>query len=290
MSPIAKGRPEKPPDPADDLDRETYHKITKFVYDHARITLGENKMELIRARLGKIIRQKNMSGYRAYYKWMSEDKTGEAVREVMNAVATNLTAFFRENKHFDYLANQLLPSFARSGERRLRAWSAGCSTGQEVYTIAMTILENLPQADSQYDIKLLATDIDTDVVRTGATGIYSQDAVKGIPDALLRRYFQPGATDQRGRPGWKVGEELRRLVSFRFLNLFSQWPFRGRFDFIFCRNVMIYFDRPTQEQLLNRYWEQLRPGGTLFIGHSESLNGINHQYEYVLPTIYRRPK
>ncbi len=277
------------PGAEDDLDEKTFKDIAGYVYKHARITLGGNKRELVRARLGKIIRQRGLSGYKAYYQWMAADKTGEAAREVMNAIATNLTSFFRENKHFEFLAKTFLPAFAQSGERRLRGWSAGCSTGQEVYTIAMTVLENLPDQARGFDVKLLATDIDTEVVQAGARGIYGRDAAKGIPEPYLKRYFEP-ATDAKGRPAHRAAEPLRRLIAFGNLNLFSDWPFKGKFNFIFCRNVMIYFDRPTQQQLVGRYLNQLVPGGILFIGHSESLNGIEHGFEYVLPTIYRRPR
>jgi chemotaxis protein methyltransferase CheR len=267
----------------DDLDDDTFHAIARYIYDHARIQIGENKRELVRARLGKTIRSRGFSGYREYYQWMIQDKTGEAAREVMNAIATNLTSFFRENKHFEYMVDEFLPTLT-SG--RLRGWSAGCSTGQEVYTIAMILQENLPSI-TQWDIKLLATDIDTDVVAAGARGFYPEALAKEIPAHLAAKYFDK-AMDEKGRRGIQAKSILRNMTTFRHLNLFSQWPFRNSFDFIYCRNVMIYFDRPTQEQLVGRYYEVLRKGGLLFIGHSESLNGINHKFDYVIPTVYRK--
>ncbi len=277
----------------DDLTRELFNKIRKYVYQRARISLGENKMELVRARFGKVIRQRKMSGFHEYYKWMIDDKTGEALREVMNAISTNLTSFFRENEHFQFMTSVMLPEIARRGERsggkiRLRGWSAGCSTGEEVYSMTMTISEAIPRLE-EWDIKLLATDIDTEVVATGQRGIYLKDRVSGIPPALVKKYLE-SCVDPKGKPAYQMKDSLRRMVTFRHLNLFTDWPFKNKFNYIFCRNVMIYFDRPTQEALINQYYNVLAPGGYLFIGHSESLSGINHKFEYVKPTIYARVK
>ncbi len=275
----------------DDLTNELFDKICKYIYEKARISLGKNKMELVRARFGKVIRQRKMSGFREYFQWMVSDTTGEALREVMNAISTNLTSFFRENDHFEFMARTMLPDLERRNQRtggkiRLRGWSAGCSTGEEVYTLSMTISENVKKRD-EWDIKLLATDIDTEVVATGQRGVYGKDRITGIPPTLVKKYLDP-VTDDKGRPAYRMKEELRRMITFRHLNLFTDWPFRNKFNFIFCRNVMIYFDRPTQEGLINRYYDNLAPGGYLFIGHSESLSGVNHRFEYVKPTIYMR--
>ena len=275
----------------DDLTPELFSKISKYIYEKARISLGANKMELVRARFGKVIRQRKMSGFREYFNWMESDTTGDAFREVMNAISTNLTSFFRESDHFDFMTNTLLPELAKSGARmggkiRLRGWSAGCSTGEEVYTIAMTICETVARRE-EWDIKLLATDIDTEVVAHGQRGIYGRDRVTGIKQQLISKYLEP-CTDDKGKPAYQMKNTLRSMITFRHLNLFSDWPFKNKFDFIFCRNVMIYFDRPTQESLINRYYNMLNNGGYLFIGHSESLSGVNHRFEYVKPTIYRR--
>ena len=276
----------------DDLTEELFGRFCKYVYDKARISLGRNKMELVRARFGKVIRQRKMSGFQEYFNWIHADTTGEALREVMNAISTNLTSFFRENEHFIFLAKDLLPEIAArssarvGGKIRLRGWSAGCSTGEEVYTIGMTILENVAKRE-EWDIKLLATDIDTEVVAHGQRGMYGKERMTGIQTSLISKYFESCA-DEKGKPAYQAKESLRRLVTFRHLNLFNDWPFRNKFDFIFCRNVMIYFDRPTQEHLINRYYEALGSGGYLFIGHSESLSGVKHSFEYVKPTIYMK--
>ncbi|MCD8139911.1 MAG: hypothetical protein LUE17_09070 [Planctomycetaceae bacterium] len=275
----------------DDLTNELFDKICKYIYEKARIGLGKNKMELVRARFGKVIRQRQMSGFREYFQWMVSDTTGDALREAMNAISTNLTSFFRENDHFEFMAKTLLPEIERrnvrtGGKIRLRGWSAGCSTGEEVYTLSMTISEFVKKRD-EWDIKLLATDIDTEVVAHGQRGVYGKDRITGIPSTLVKKYLDP-VTDEKGRPAYRMREDLRRMITFRHLNLFTDWPFRNKFNFIFCRNVMIYFDRPTQEALINRYYDNLAPGGYLFIGHSESLSGVNHRFEYVKPTIYMR--
>ena len=279
-------------DREDDLTPELFDKICKYVYEKARISLGKNKMELVRARFGKVIRQRKMSGFHEYFKWIQADTTGEALKEVMNAISTNLTSFFRENDHFVFLANTLLPEVAKKasaragGKIRLRGWSAGCSTGEEVYTMAMTICETVSHRE-EWDVKLLATDIDTEVVAHGQRGVYGQDRISGIKPPLVKKYLDP-CTDAKGKPAYRMKEALRNMITFRHLNLFSDWPFRNKFDFIFCRNVMIYFDRPTQEGLINHYYDNLNSGGYLFIGHSESLSGVNHRFEYVKPTIYMR--
>ncbi|MCD8350439.1 MAG: hypothetical protein LUC93_07505 [Planctomycetaceae bacterium] len=275
----------------DDLTNELFDKICKYIYEKARISLGKNKMELVRARFGKVIRQRKMSGFREYFQWMVSDTTGDALREVMNAISTNLTSFFRENDHFEFMSRTMLPDLERrnvrtGGKIRLRGWSAGCSTGEEVYTLSMTISEHIKKRD-EWDIKLLATDIDTEVVAHGQRGVYGKDRITGIPPTLVKKYLEP-VSDEKGRPAYRMREELRRMITFRHLNLFTDWPFRNKFNFIFCRNVMIYFDRPTQESLINRYYDNLAPGGFLFIGHSESLSGVNHRFEYVKPTIYMR--
>ncbi len=277
---------------SDDLTRELFNKIKQYVYQKARISLGDNKMELVRARFGKVIRQRGMKGFHEYYQWMANDTSGEALKEVMNAISTNLTSFFRENEHFQFMTKTMLPEVKQrprsGGKIRLRGWSAGCSTGEEVYTMTMTIAEYADRLD-EWDVKLLATDIDTDVVATGQRGVYLKDRITGIPTACIKKYLDP-CTDPKGKPAYRMKDVLRRMVTFRHLNLFTEWPFKNKFNYIFCRNVMIYFDRPTQEGLINNYYNVLAPGGYLFIGHSESLSGITHKFEYVKPTIYMKPK
>ncbi len=267
-----------------------FHKIAHYVYEHARINLTENKRELVRARLGKVIRQRGFAGYRAYYEYMAADTTGEAVQEVMNAISTNLTSFFRENQHFEFISRQLLPELIKEKEagrnQRLRVWSAGCSSGEEPYTLAMVLHSGLGQRRG-WDLRILATDIDTEMVAHGERGVYPADRLRTVPPPMLRTYFLRGDGKQQGY--YRAKPVLRELIRFRKLNLMGSWPFKGGFDLIFCRNVMIYFDQPTQEFLVNRFYEMLAPRGHLFIGHSEGLTGVRHQFKYVQPTIYQKP-
>ncbi|MBN2712865.1 MAG: protein-glutamate O-methyltransferase CheR [Planctomycetes bacterium] len=275
--------------PEEQLSDSLFRKISSYVYDAAKINLTDNKRELVKTRLGKIIRTRGFRGYRDYYEYMINDSSGEALLEVLNAVSTNLTSFFRESKHFDFLGQKLLPGLYREKNpkdaRILRGWSAGCSSGEEVYTIAMTVLENFPDPRG-WDIKLLASDIDTNVIAKGENGEYEKNKVESVPGLLRSKYFTRGAGGQKET--YRVSPLLKELVVFRRLNLMGDWPFKRRFDFIFCRNVMIYFDRPTQEALVNRFHQHLAVGGYLFIGHSEGLNSIKHPFKYIQPTIYQK--
>ena len=202
----------------------------------------------------------------------------------------NLTKFFREEQHFKYMSETLLPRIisakqARS-DFRIRAWSAGCSSGEEPYSIAIILLEAI-QGKGRWDVKLLATDVSTRILEKAKQGLYEEERIEPIPMPLRTRYLKKHR--ETGQLRYEVGPALRNLVIFRYLNLMKEWPIKGPLDFIFCRNVMIYFDKPTQERLINRYYELLGPGGVLFTGHSESLTGIEHAFQYVQPTIYMKP-
>jgi len=190
---------------------------------------------------------------------------------MMAALTTNVTRYFREPHHFDHLRDQLMPKLAEHAKRggRVRLWSAASSNGQEPYSMAITILTALPEA-ANLDVKILATDIDPNMVAEGKAGLYREDAVAPIPPELRRRWLEKSSDDDQR---WSVAEDLRRLVSFRELNLIGDWPMRGRFDVIFCRNVVIYFDEPTQERIWQRFVPNMNPGGTLYIGHSERVAG-----------------
>ena len=192
---------------------------------------------------------------------------------MLAALTTNVTRYFREPHHFEHLKSRVLPELVSRAKARgrVRIWSAGCSTGQEPYSIALTLLDMLPDA-AQYDVRILATDIDPNVVATGRAGVYSDEAVQPVPSALRDRWMvrvKDGARD-----AWGAGEEMRRLVSFRELNLMGNWPMKGRFDAIFCRNVVIYFDEATQARIWARFAPLLNPGGRLYVGHSERVTDM----------------
>lgn len=271
------------------LTDKAFEQISAMVYDHCGINLHDGKKELVRSRLAKILRLKRLESFSAYMDYVARDTTGQAFSELIDSLSTNLTSFFREAIHFEFLSGQYLPELIaqrqNSGQRRLRAWSAGCSSGEEPYSIAITLLEALPNR-SRWDVKLLATDISTRILKRAKEGLYEQERIEPVPPAQKNRYLT--CRKQNGQKRFEVGPALRQIIAFKYLNLMEDWPFRGPFDFIFCRNVMIYFDKPTQQRLIDRFWQVLAPGGILFTGHSESLTGIRHNFRYIQPTIYRK--
>ena len=279
-----------------DLSEAEFRQISDLVYEYCRINLHDGKKDLVRARIAKQLRAGGFASTEQYIQHVRGDRSGRALVMLVDSVSTNLTSFFRESKHFDHLREKFLPNLIvqkRAQKRcRMRAWSAGCSSGEEAYTLAMVLSEAL-RKQGAWDVKILATDISTRVLDIAKRGTYPKSCLRDVPQQLLGEYFASAAPSPDARPGeqatYSVTSPLRNLVAFRRLNLMdSPWPFSGSFDFIFCRNVMIYFDKPTQERLVDRYWESLEPGGLLFTGHSESLTGIKHRFRYVEPTIYAK--
>jgi chemotaxis protein methyltransferase CheR len=221
------------------------------------------------------------------------DTTGKEFSVLIDSLSTNLTSFFREGQHFDFLRNQFLPALMErkraKHDFRVRAWSAGCSSGEEPYSIAITLLDAV-QGQGRWDVKILATDISTSILEAARSGIYDTKRVDPVSPMQRQRYFLVSRTEDQKL--FEVSQSLRDIVIFRYLNLMGSWPIdtrHGGLDFIFCRNVMIYFDKPTQRRLVNRFWDLLSSGGILFTGHSESLTGIEHKFRYVQPTIYAKP-
>ncbi len=267
-------------------DRD-FIRIRDLVKQHAGITLTEAKKDMVYSRLSRRLRHLGITSFSEYCRLVEDEASGELVN-FTNSITTNLTAFFREQHHFDYLANTLLPRLRKekAGSRRLRIWSAGCSTGEEPYSLAMTVLENLP-AHEHWDVKILATDLDSNVLETAQRGIYTMDRIKGISNQRLKRWFLKG---RHNKDAVRVNPELQELISFRQLNLLRPWPFRGPFDFIFCRNVVIYFDKPTQKILFERYADMLELNSHLFIGHSESLFKVTDRFKLIGQTIYIRTR
>lgn len=273
------------------LSDQEFQLIRKLVLKHTHISLGDNKRELVRTRLGKILRTRHFDTFMDYYQFLSRDDVQpDEIEELANAISTNLTSFFRESKHFDYISHQGLPALLARKQlqksTRLRAWSAGCSSGEEAYSLAITLLEAHPPL-REWDFRILATDIDTNVLEKGKRGIYEKRQTDNVPPMLRRKYFQFGTGSKKNL--FRVQPFLRELVVFKRLNLMESYPFQGPFDYIFCRNVMIYFDKITQGQIVRRFFDMLAPGGCLFVGHSESLTGIEHGFGYVQPTVYSKP-
>jgi chemotaxis protein methyltransferase CheR len=262
-----------------------FDKLRRLASEHTGIVLGENKRQMMYGRLARRIRQLGLRGFDEYCARLEEDPESE-LGELVNAITTNLTAFFRENHHFEHLARTAVPEVLErnAATRRLRIWSAGCSTGEEPYSIAMVLGESAEL--SGWDTRILATDIDTNVVAKADTGIYPLDRVRDMDSKRRRRWFQKGTGANAGK--CRVHASLREMIAFRPLNLLGPWPMRGPFDIIFCRNVVIYFDKETQHSLFDRYADILAPGGYLYIGHSESLFRISNRFRSVGGTVYRK--
>lgn len=266
-----------------------YEFIRRLVYDRSRINLGPDKVELVCSRLRKRARALQLEGLEAYIDLLRSPAGDEEMTGLMDAISTNVTHFFREPDHFEFLSRTLLPEWdaARAGKPTMpfRAWSAACSSGEEPYSLAITLAQHFRNR-AGCDWSIAASDISTRMLARAQEGIYSEDRVK-LPDPeWLRRFFQKGVGQYEGT--FRVKSDLRGRVAFHHVNLFqSSYPFREKFDVIFCRNVMIYFDRKTQELLVPRLRDQLTPGGCLIVGHSESLIGIDHALTNVRPSIYR---
>lgn len=262
-----------------------FERLRSIVREQTGIALADSKRELVYSRLARRLRKLKLASFSDYCA-LVETADGEELQELTNAITTNLTSFFREKYHFEQLASEALPQImkSRAATRRLRLWSAGCSTGEEAYSLAM-VLREAQERNANWDIRLLATDIDSTVVETAAAGVYGADRFAGMEPARVARWFKNAA----GKEGQSVAsEELKSLITFRQLNLLDPWPMKGPFDVIFCRNVVIYFDKETQRQLFARLADIQEPGGWLFIGHSENLFNVTDRYKLVGRTVYRR--
>lgn len=260
--------------------------IRHVIGENAGIVLGPNKRQLVQGRLARRLRELALPSYEAYCDFL-RDAGPEELVGLINAITTNVTSFYRENHHFEALASYMLPEAMKrnAASKRLRIWSAGCSTGEEPHCLGMMAAESLPSSP-RWDFKILATDIDSDVIAAASQGIYPLDRMSSVSPERLKRFFRKGSGDNEGAAVAKP--ELKSLITFRTLNLLKTWPMKGPFDVIFCRNVMIYFDQPTREKLVNRFSELLVPGGYLCIGHSESIHAGSAPFKLVGKTIYRR--
>lgn len=259
-----------------------FSEIASLALEHTGIVLAEHKKDMVYGRIARRIRHRGFRSFRQYLDYFKAN-TDEEMSDFVNALTTNLTSFFREPHHFQFIQQKWLPELIKHAprERRLRIWSAGCSIGQEVYSIAISLKQaGMP---ASWDCKLLATDLDSNVLDTGRQGIYPAAAIENLSDELRKRYFDllPSSEIQ-------VKENIRKMVYFKRLNLLRSWPINGPFDAIFCRNVVIYFNKDTQRQLFDRYADLLPTGGHLFIGHSENLHGITQRFESLGHTIYRK--
>ncbi|HEY4213883.1 MAG TPA: protein-glutamate O-methyltransferase CheR [Steroidobacteraceae bacterium] len=265
---------------------EDFEALRTLVKDLTGINLSDQKRELVYGRLARRLRALQLRSFAEYREVLASDG-GREITELCNAITTNLTSFFREPHHFDYLRDHvLLPMSANvAGTRRLRIWSAGCSSGEEPYSIAMTVLETIPDL-SRWDIRILATDLDSDVLEKGRRGLYAADRVRGLSQQRLSRFFVQ--RNERDGPYYQVVPELASLIAFKQLNLMHPLPMKGPLHAIFCRNVVIYFDKDTQRELFTRVSQLQQPGQLLFLGHSESLFKVSEAYALIGRTVHRR--
>ena len=264
-----------------EMGPETFNRFSALIYDTAGIRLGPEKEALVKARIGKRMRALGMSSCRRYLHFVQSDATGGELVEMLDAICTNVTQFFRESEHFE-LVKQFVREWEAKGQKRFRIWCAAASTGEEPYSLAITLRESLRDASNAL---ILATDLSTKALATARKGVYSQRRMQHVPPVLVERYFTREASDGCWRYAPK--DRIRTLVRFARINLSKPpFPLRGPLDMIFCRNVMIYFDDAVRKRLLDELFRLLKPGGYLIVGHAESLSGMLSSFKPVQPSLY----
>lgn len=261
-----------------------FKQLASYIKSHYGIDLKEEKRAMVEGRLGKILLQNGMDSFSDYFKHVLSDKTGKAVTVLVNKITTNHTYFMREQSHFEYFRDKVLPELkTRVKKRDLRIWSAGCSTGEEPYTIAFIIDEFFGGEKLLWDTRILATDISTKVLEEAVRGVYSSESVENLPTVWRNKYFI------KNESGYEVTDRIKNEVIFRKFNLMDRtFPFKKKFHVIFCRNVMIYFDRQTKIELVKKFYDAMEHGAYLFIGHSESLYREETAFKYIMPSVYRK--
>lgn len=267
------------------LSDEDFDFVCKYVYTKSGIVLSDSKREMVYRRFTRIIRDRHLASFSDYCTVLKSDSEEEE-RYFINALTTNLTSFFREEHHFDYLTKHELPRLMNQRTKRLRIWCSASSTGEEPYSIAMTVKESMKSLLNSWDVKILATDIDSNVLDTGKQGVYEYKGIEDIPEHLMKKYFSRGIGANRSKV--KTHPSLQELITFKELNLMNDWPMKGPFDVIFCRNVLIYFDKKTQLELFKKFHTLLAPNGILMLGHSENLGTYQKHFESVGRTIFRK--
>jgi len=264
------------------INDDDFIRLTTFILSEYGINLVSKK-NLIEGRLGKTILDMGFSNFSEYVNYLLTSKSQDALDTLINKVTTNHTYFMRENSHFDFFYNTVLPEIEKNSKTRSPGiWSAACSTGEEPYTMAIILLEYFKNKPQQWDTRMLATDISKRVLNIAAAGTYSEESLKEMPEEWKKKYFLK--TDG----SYTVTKQVRDNVVFKEFNLMDPIRFKTSFDCIFCRNVMIYFDQPTKDALIQRFYDALNPGGYLLIGHSETLNKMTSPFKYLMPATYRK--
>ena len=265
-------------------DKE-FVQLAKYIKDNYGINLKEEKKMLVIGRLHTVLAENNFENFSQYYQYLISDKTGNAVNILVNKITTNHTYFMREKTHFDYLREKALPSLMNVvKDRDLRMWCAGCSSGEEAYTLAMILDQFCQEQKLWWDKKILATDISDKVLNIAKKGVYPKEQIVPLPEVWKMNYLKKFDNDN-----FVFVDKLKSEIIYRKFNLMERlFPFKKKFHVIFCRNVMIYFDMNTKNELINKFYNSLEYGGYLFIGHSESLNGQSTGFKYIMPSVYRK--
>lgn len=271
------------------LSETEFDNLSRLVYERFGIHLPPEKRTMVTVRLQKVLRRMGMTSFHQYYEHLIRSASNESLIEFANHITTNHTFFFREKEHFDYLVKRVLPEITEPLKRRqdydFRLWCAGCSSGEEAYMLAMLQMEFFGLEYQRWKAGVLATDISEKALAVAESGEYTEERIALLPEEYKRKYFQPLPEKH-----WRVKPFLQQEVVFRKFNLMNVvFPFRKQFHVIFCRNVMIYFDKPTRNALVQRFYDTLQPGGYLFIGHSESIDRTSSDFRYVMPALYQKP-
>ncbi|MBP3416022.1 MAG: protein-glutamate O-methyltransferase [Spirochaetaceae bacterium] len=273
------------------LSEAEFKKIAAYIEKNVGIKMPPEKRLMMQSRLSSRLKALHLDSYKQYidYVFSGKDKDNHEIIMMIDAMTTNLTEFFREPQHFDFMKGTVLPQYAAQGRNQIKIWSAGCSTGQEPYTLSMVMasyIKNNPLSSIR-DYSVLATDISTKVLDKAASAIYPMDAVKGIPKEIMHQYFLKGKDP--ANPAVRLKQDIRSHVNFMRLNFMDEdYGFRDTLQIIFCRNVLIYFDKQNQEKVIRQFLRYLEPGGYLFLGHSETIFGMTLPFKTVAPTVFQR--
>jgi chemotaxis protein methyltransferase CheR len=266
------------------LRPEEFEKFSRLAYEQIGLDLHNGKEGLVAARLGKKLRELGMKSFQTYYDYVKADRSGAAMEAMVDQLTTNHTSFFREPRHFEFLCGTIFP--ALRSRSQIHIWSAACSSGEEPYSIAMSLLEEWPH-EAAMKVRIKASDISTRVLTHAKRGVYKAERLSNVPEAMLHRYLLKGQGSFAN--SFRFKDNVRSMIDFGHLNLMEQLPEQYCCSVIFCRNIMIYFDTPTKQRLVERLSQRLEDGGYLLIGHSESLNNLSHGLEYISPATYRKP-
>jgi chemotaxis protein methyltransferase CheR len=264
------------------LSPSQFSQICRLVYERCGLCLQNGKESLVKARLLKRLKHLGLTSFSEYLKYLDEDRSMKELGSMIDVLTTNKTSFFREFQHFEFIRSQMLPKLMES-HSSATFWSAGCSTGEEPYSLAILIKEGLPEVNSK-QCRILATDISHPVLDRARAAVYSEEVIPKDNASLLKKHLI--RIQSKPAPLYRISDEVRKMVQFAHLNLTDRWPMQGPFNLILCRNVMIYFDQETRKKLVRRFWELLKHGGHLFVGHSESLTSSSAEFKYVQPAVY----